>query len=115
MRIRLLLLMGLLVLSTAAMAHDSHGPVLSDDYWHSLQAEDHSPCCGNPHEDATELGDAQVVAKGDHYEVEISGQWVRVPNEKIVHKPNLAGHALVWPYWINGQPYIRCFMPGALL
>ncbi|MCA1430981.1 MULTISPECIES: hypothetical protein [unclassified Bradyrhizobium] len=25
-----------------------------------------------------------------------------------------AGRTMVWPYYVNGRPKIRCFMPGSM-
>jgi len=37
-----------------------------------------------------------------------------VPDNDVVDGPNRAEHALVWYAFLNGMPYIRCFMPGAM-
>jgi hypothetical protein len=46
-----------------------------------------------------------------HYRVRIDGEWVDVLNEAVVFGPNRAGRTMVWPYYLDGHPKARCFMP----
>ena len=56
---------------------------------------------------------------GNHYKVMIEGQWVDVPDDALIDKPNLYGGAVVW-YWtstdVKGEKtfHIRCFLPGTM-
>lgn len=47
----------------------------------------------------------------DHYKVFLEGKWRDVPYDAIVVAPNLLGKAMVWIYYINGVPTVRCFLP----
>jgi len=47
--------------------------------------------------------------------VRINGEWIDVPDEAVVIEPNRVGRTMVWPYFINGRPIIRCFMPGSMI
>lgn len=46
------------------------------------------------------------------YRVQIEGKWVDVGDEAVIHGPNKLGHAEVWYYHVDGQPKVRCFLPG---
>ena len=70
------------------------------------------PCCDGT--DATRVDDADWETTDGHYRVRIDGEWVDVPNEAVVSGPNLAGRTMVWPYYLNGHPKARCFMPGSM-
>ena len=52
--------------------------------------------------------------KDGHYRVGIDGEWVDVPNEAVVDGPNRAGRTMVWPYYLDGHPKARCFVPGSM-
>jgi hypothetical protein len=70
------------------------------------------PCCDGS--DTKRVDDADWEAKDGHYRVRIDGEWVDVPNEAVVDGPNRAGRTMVWPYYIDGHPKARCFMPGSM-
>lgn len=60
-------------------------------------------------------------ADGKHYRVKLLGQWVEVPDDKVLDIPNKWGVAVVW-YSVTSRSgtvekifNIRCFLPGALL
>lgn len=93
-------------------AHDQNKPEL-DSWYRSLQSGK-GPCCGGPSEDATHLDELQWRSKGDGYEVFIEGHWIDVPPAAIVPVPNKDGRALVWLYYLMGEPIVRCFIPGTL-
>jgi hypothetical protein len=40
------------------------------------------------------------------------GQWIEVPDDRVVTEANRAGRPMVWPQYLNGNAVIRCFMPG---
>lgn len=46
--------------------------------------------------------------------VEIGGRHYDVPPGNVVSSPVRIDHAIVWLYWdwVNGQPVIKCFLPG---
>lgn len=93
-------------------AHDQNKPEL-DSWYRSLQSGK-GPCCGGPSEDATHLDELQWRSKGDGYEVFIEEHWIDVPPAAIVPVPNKDGRALVWLYYLMGEPVVRCFIPGTL-
>jgi hypothetical protein len=45
----------------------------------------------------------------------LRGEWVDVPDDTVIKQPNLAGRTMVWPHYIDGRPFIRCFMPGTMI
>lgn len=93
-------------------AHHPDRPDL--DPWFSGLASGRGACCGSPRVDATVLVDADWESKGGQYRVRIDGEWVDVPADAVVNKPNLYGRALVWPNRGWGGLSIRCFMPGPM-
>ena len=76
------------------------------------------PCCD---EDGIHLNDDQwdMQGAGGHYRVLVEGQWVEVPDDRVVKEPNRAQVPLVWTYHnidsATGKTTIniRCFLPGA--
>ncbi|MDF0577917.1 hypothetical protein [Bradyrhizobium yuanmingense] len=42
------------------------------------------------------------------------GNRVEGPDDTVITEPNRAGRTMVWPYYGNGRPMIRCFMPGSM-
>jgi len=93
-----------------ARAHDRQHPELNG-WYESLQSSK-GPCCDGT--DAKRVDNADWDTKDGHYRVRIDGEWVDVPNEAVVPGPNRAGRTMVWPYYINGHPKARCFMPGTM-
>jgi hypothetical protein len=37
-----------------------------------------------------------------------------MPDDRVLTEPNRAGRTIVRPYYINGHPFVRCFMPGTM-
>ena len=100
----------LLVFATGcARAHDHEHSELNS--WYESLHSGKGPCCFGS--DAKRIDDADWESKDGHYCVRIDGEWV-VPNEAVVSGPNLSGHTMVWPYYVNGHPTARCFMPGSM-
>jgi len=93
-----------------ALAHDHQHPELNG--WYESLRSAKGPCCDGT--DAERVDDADWDTKDGHYRVRIDGEWVDVPNEAVVAGPNLAGRTMVWPYYLNGHPKARCFMPGSM-
>jgi len=48
-----------------------------------------------------------------HYRINYHGEWLEVEDDSVVRAPNLYGVPLVWISYLNGKPWVRCFMPGA--
>ena len=65
--------------------------------------------------DAKCVDDADWETKDGQYRVRIVGEWVDVPNDAVLLRPNRAGRTMFfWPYYLNGHPKARCFMPGSM-
>jgi hypothetical protein len=93
-----------------ARAHDHDHPELNG--WYESLHSGKGPCCDGS--DAKRVDDADWESKDGHYRVRIDGEWVDVPNEAVVDGPNRAGRTMVWPYYLDGHPRARCFMPGSM-
>lgn len=93
-----------------ASAHDRQHPELN--HWYESLRSGKGPCCDGS--EATRLDDAEWESKDGHYRVRIRGEWVDVPDDAVVEGPNLDGRAMVWPYYEDGHPRVRCFMPGSM-
>jgi hypothetical protein len=93
-------------------AHDHARPEL--DKWFNELRSRMGPCCSNNDGNAVLETDWATTKDGKHYRVLIDGEWYNVPDEAVIKEPNLDGRTMVWPYYINGKPIIRCFMPGSM-
>ena len=100
---------GLIVLSFAGASHSAPSPdanPASGAWFGSLVDPDtNAPCCS--------LSDCRMVEHRmgrDHFEVEVEGHWVSVPEEKVLHRAdNPTGQAvLCWSRALG----ILCFVPG---
>lgn len=100
-----------LMVVTGAKAHDPRRPDL-DGWFSGLKSNGGGLCCSNM--DGTALSDVDWESKNGHYRVRLQNEWVDVPDNTVITEPNRAGPTMVWPYYMNGKPVIRCFMPGAL-
>ncbi len=67
-------------------------------------------CCGRHGVVKCRLGHTQ----DGHYRVRLDGQWIVVPDDRVVTQPNRIGPSIVWPQYLNGNPIVRCFMPGTM-
>lgn len=108
-------LLAIILFCAAAYAHDHEHPELGD-WYSSLHSSAGSPCCDKRDFDegsATSLSDAEWDSVDGHYRVRIDGQWVTVPETAHVLGPNKDGRPIVWFWHLNGQPMVRCFIPGA--
>jgi hypothetical protein len=101
---------GSMVLSFAGAGHTAPPPNANPAFsawFESLIDPDTSvPCCS--------LSDCRMVEHRmarDHFEVEVEGQWVSIPEEKVLHRTdNPTGQAvLCWSKALG----IMCFVPGA--
>lgn len=108
---RIVLAVLIVFLSTFAIAHDHSRPDL-DSWFKGLQSQGKMPCCDGS--DATSLQDPDWKFEDGHYVVRLEGKWVVVPDAALVTVPNKFGPALVWPYYKDGMPIVRCFMPGTM-
>ena len=80
--------------------------------WIDRLASKRGPCCSDA--DGYALSDVDWESKDGHYRVRLEGEWVDVPDEAVVAGPNRAGRTMVWPYYLDGHPRPRCFMPGSM-
>jgi hypothetical protein len=81
-------------------------------WFESLQNKDGVQCCAVA--DGMALSDVDWDTQNGHYRVRIDGQWVSVPDDRVVIQPNRLGRPMVWPQYIDGHPIVRCFMPGTM-
>lgn len=61
---------------------------------------------------------AEEDIRGDHYWIRfqargIDSGWMQVPDEVVIHEPNRHGAPVVWWFYNNGKPAIRCYAPGS--
>ena|SRR5579859_2063102 len=54
--------------------------------------------------------DTEYSTDNGYYIVSVDGVATLVPPDRVIHQPNLHGHAMVW---LDPQHKIRCFIPGA--
>lgn len=101
----------MLLLCTPALAHDHKRPDLND-WYNSLKSSNGNLCCTNM--DGTALDDIDWDMTNGHYRVRLQGRWIDVPDSALVTVPNLSGRAVVWPSYLNGEAWVRCFMPGSM-
>jgi len=100
----------MLSIFAVARAHDHERPELNS--WYESLHSGKGPCCDGT--DAKHVDDVDWESKDGHYRVRIDGEWVDVPKEAVVEGPNRAGRTMVWPYYLDGHPKARCFMPGSM-
>jgi hypothetical protein len=99
--------------SIVALARDdgryANSPLQS---WFDDLASGKGLCCSFA--DGFRIDDVDWDTQDGHYRVRINGDWVIVPDNAVVTKPNRYGPAVVWPYMSSdGQTQIRCFLPGS--
>lgn len=100
----------------ASYAHDAEHPV-SDSMksWFMGLHSGKGPCCADA--DGHVVADVDWQSKDGHYQVQLGGKWLDVPDDAVLTTPNLYGRAMVWPMnpWDETwgvESGIRCFMPG---
>ena len=108
------------LLAGAALAHDGHQTASVDpndieiqNWIQGLKDRKGVGCCstadGFP-------ADVQWDTQANKYRVWLMDQWRVVPDQALLDGPNKLGHPMVWWYTSSeGQPIIRCFLPGAML
>ena len=102
-----------LLSSCLAWAHLPDRPDL-DSWAMSLQNGRGSICCDFT--EAQDLADADwdttLVAGKPHYRVKFHEQWLIVDDESVVVAPNRYGAALAWIVYLDGKPWVKCFLKG---
>lgn len=96
-----------------SFAHIPGRPDL-DAWAMGLQNGNRTICCS--FEEARDLNDAEwdttVVDGKSHYRVYYKGRWLVVDDSSVVYQPNKYGPALAWIVYLNGEPWVKCFLPG---
>lgn len=113
-RVLKLTMASILLLSTnlVVSSHEHSRPDL-DRWFGNLTNHNGALCCSG--EEGTAVPDTDWTTEDGHYMVRLNEKWIRVPDEALVTQPNQFGRTVVWPYYINGEPIIRCFMPGPMI
>ncbi len=65
-------------------------------------------CC----DDADGIDPAWEMDRNDYY-VHWQGNKLKVESWALLPGPNKMGVARAWIGWMDGKPYVRCFIPGA--
>src|SRR3569832_308707 len=81
-------------------------------WFDSLRSKAGGACCSNA--DGMAIADVDWDTSDGHYRVRLDGEWIDVPDDTVITEPNRAGRTMVWPYYVNGHPLIRCFLPGTM-
>lgn len=81
--------------------------------WFDGLASKKGPCCSDA--DGNALKDNDWKSKDGKYLVRIGVDWVEVDDAALIKEPNRFGRTMVWIYYHNGEPVIRCFMPGSMI
>lgn len=96
-----------------AVAHDdgryANSPLKA--WFNSLSSEGGGACCSFA--DGYSIQDVDWETRGGHYRVRVEGEWLDVPDDRVVKGANRLGPAVVWPYLESGKRAVRCFLPGA--
>lgn len=104
----------LIMLTTSAPARDdgryANSPLKG--WFESLHSE-FGPCCSDA--DGSFVADVDWESRHGHYRVRIDHEWVMVPDGAVVTEPNKVGRTMVWKYYIDGHPRVRCFMPDSMM
>lgn len=115
-RLSILALPAALAVAVASVAHARDDGRYANSplkpWFKSLHSKGGRQCCADA--DGAALADIDWDTRDGHYRVRIEGQWINVPDETVVTAPNRVGRAMVWTYYVDGRPAVRCFMPGTM-
>ena len=100
----------LLLLCAPALAHDPGHPEL--DEWFNRLRSSRGLCCSFA--DGFAVSDVDWESKGGHYRVRLENNGIDVPDDGLIAEPNRTGRTMVWPLWVDGKVFIRCFIPGSM-
>src|ERR1700741_663943 len=107
-------LLGLICLATPALGRDdgryANSPLKP---WFESLHSGLGRCCSDA--DGYALADVDWDSDHGHYRVRIDDGWVVVPNDAVITEPNRIGRTMVWKYYLDGHPKVRCFMPGSMI
>jgi hypothetical protein len=103
-----LMLLGLASVQARDDGRYANSPLKS--WFESLHSKNGLQCCADA--DGMVLADVDWDTKDGHYRVRLDGEWVVVPDDRVITEANRTGRPMVWPQYMNGNPVVRCFMPG---
>jgi len=104
------------LLTTGATARDRDGRYANSplhEWFEHLETPGGGRCCSDA--DGTAVADVDWQTANGHYRVRIGDEWLDVPDDHVITEPNRFGRTMVWPYYTNGHPHVRCFMPGSMI
>jgi hypothetical protein len=81
--------------------------------WLESLSSDFGPCCSDA--DGYFVADVDWESDHGHYRVRINNEWVMVPDGAVITQPNKVGRTMVWNYYIDGHPRVRCFLRGTMM
>jgi hypothetical protein len=108
--ITLIVAVSLLIMTQRAWSHD-HADPAHDGWLATLSNQVGGVCCSGDDTTVDPRWEA-VVSEDFPYRVMHDGRWVPVSKNSLVKGPNKMGVGLVWFGFSQGEPYVRCFMPG---
>ena len=91
-------------------AHDPGHPELNT--WFDNLRSSKGLCCSFA--DGFAVSDVDWESKGGHYRVRLENNGIDVPDDALIAEPNRTGRTMVWPLWVDGKVFIRCFIPGSM-
>ena len=106
-----LMVLGLAVAQARDDGRYANSPLKS--WFESLHSKNGLQCCADA--DGMVLADVDWDTKDGHYRVRFDGEWIVVPDDRVITEANRTGRPMVWPQYVNGNPVIRCFMPGSMI
>ncbi|MBR0868642.1 hypothetical protein ACVIWV_001977 [Bradyrhizobium diazoefficiens] len=112
------MMVALLLMSIPVAARDPEGKYAQVDpemhrWFEQLKSEGGEACCALS--DGNTLRDTDWRSQNGHFQVFLANEWIDVPDVAVVKGPNRFGRTVVWPYYEDGHPTIRCFMPGSMI
>ena len=111
MRFILIVLAGLVPAFSLARDNGQYQTSQLKPWFDSLKNGKNQLCCSVA--DGVAIKDVDWDTQDNHYRVRIDGKWIDVPDDAVVTSPNRFGPAVVWPFFMDGEVKIRCFMAGA--
>ncbi len=113
-----LIAIALLLASTTAFARDPDGKYARANpemhkWFEQLRSQAGEACCAL--DDGNLVKDSDWRSKDGHYQVFLDNGWIDVPENAVIKEPNRYGRTVLWPYYEDGHPYVRCFLPGSMI
>jgi hypothetical protein len=82
-------------------------------WFESLLDKSGKKCCSDA--DGKPLDDDDWKKENGQYWVLVLHKWRLVPATAVLEQPNLFGRPVVWYTYSQGEPLIRCFIPGVMM